>query len=81
MGTVGVQQIAFPDGSQAIEEERSEAHAGLYWVDTTNEENEVERFFSSELFQYDSRAAQKQSCILEPNWQSRYGLGFVGAPR
>ena len=42
--------VAWPTGEQAMEEERTERHAGLYWVDSPNEEDEIVRLFLPNYF-------------------------------
>lgn len=42
--------IGWLSGEQAIEEEQTERHAGLYWTDTHNEKNQTERLFLPNYF-------------------------------
>jgi tetratricopeptide (TPR) repeat protein len=42
--------IAWPTGEQAQEEERTEKHAGLYWIDILNEKQELVRLFLPNYF-------------------------------
>src|SRR5262249_55202486 len=42
--------IAWPTGEQALEEERSERHAGLYWVDLPDSKGETMRLFLPNYF-------------------------------
>src|SRR5437667_11548301 len=41
----GINGMAWPTGEQALEEERREKHAGLYWIDVQNEKRETVRLF------------------------------------
>lgn len=45
-----VDQITWPTEDQTVEEERTEAHAGLYWEDMPWKENETSRFFLPNFF-------------------------------
>jgi hypothetical protein len=42
--------IAWPTGEQALEEERTERHAGLYWIENPNEKGEIVRLFLPNYF-------------------------------
>lgn len=46
----GINAIAWPTGEQAMEEERTEKHAGLYWVDSSNNKGETTRLFLPNYF-------------------------------
>jgi tetratricopeptide (TPR) repeat protein len=46
----GVDGIALPTGEQAIEEERTEANRGLYWVDVPDGDGGVSRLFLPNYF-------------------------------
>jgi len=46
----GIISIAWPNGQQAQEEERTEEHAGLYWIDTPNDKGEAVRLFLPNYF-------------------------------
>lgn len=46
----GINGIAWPTGEQALDEERTEKHAGLYWVDVPNDKRETVRLFLSNYF-------------------------------
>jgi tetratricopeptide (TPR) repeat protein len=46
----GISGIAWPTGEQALEEERSENYAGLYWVDLPNDKGETVRLFLPNYF-------------------------------
>lgn len=46
----GINHIAWPTGEQAMEEERTEKHAGLYWTDALNEKRETVRLFLPNYF-------------------------------
>ena len=46
----GINSIAWPTGEQALEEERTEKHAGLYWVDVPNDNRETVRLFLPNYF-------------------------------
>ena len=46
----GINSIAWPTGEHALEEERTERHAGLYWIDTQNDKRETERLFLPNYF-------------------------------
>ena len=41
----GISGIAWPTGAQAMEEERTKSHAGLYWIDVPNDKGETVRLF------------------------------------
>jgi len=41
----GIDRISWPTGEQALEEERTEQHAGLYWIDMQSTMNETVRMF------------------------------------
>jgi Flp pilus assembly protein TadD len=45
-----LQGVAWMTGDQAMEEERTEAHGGLYWVDTPNEKQETVRLYLPNYF-------------------------------
>lgn len=45
-----ISSIALPTGEQAVEEERTERHAGLYWVDFPNDQGETVRWFLPNYF-------------------------------
>lgn len=49
-GAEGVKSIAWPTGEQAMEEERTEQHAGLYWKDVPNDKRETVRVFLPNYF-------------------------------
>jgi tetratricopeptide (TPR) repeat protein len=42
--------VAFPDGQSVVEEERTEAHAGLFWTDLTNQDGKTTRLFFPNYF-------------------------------
>jgi tetratricopeptide (TPR) repeat protein len=42
--------IAWPTGEQALDEERTERHGGLYWIDRPNEKGEMVRLFLPNYF-------------------------------
>ena len=46
----GVQGKAWPTGEQAATEERTEEHAGLYWVDVLNDTKEIVCLFLPNYF-------------------------------
>jgi len=46
----GINGIAWWTGEQAVEEKRTEKHAGLYWIDTQNEKGENVRLFLPNYF-------------------------------
>jgi len=46
----GINSIAWPTGAQALEEERTEKHAGLYWMDVPNDKGETVRMFLPNYF-------------------------------
>lgn len=46
----GISGIAWPTAEQALEEERSERHAGLYWVDLPDGKGETMRLFLPNYF-------------------------------
>ena len=46
----GISSIAWPTGEHALEEERTERHAGLYWRDTPNDKTEMVRLFLPNYF-------------------------------
>ena len=46
----GIKGMAWPTGEQALEEERTEKHAGLYWIDVPNERRETVRLFLPNYF-------------------------------
>ncbi|MBM3978214.1 MAG: tetratricopeptide repeat protein [Planctomycetes bacterium] len=46
----GISDIAWPTGAQALEEERTEKHAGLYWTDVPNDKRETVRLFLPNYF-------------------------------
>ncbi len=46
----GINSIAWPTGAQALEEERTEKHAGLYWIDVPNDKRETVRMFLPNYF-------------------------------
>ena len=48
--TNGIDSVAWPTGAQAIEEERTEKHGNLFWVDNPTENNEVVRLFLPNYF-------------------------------
>jgi len=48
--SAGIQNAAWPTGEQASAEERTEAHAGLYWVDMLNDKHETVRLFLPNYF-------------------------------
>lgn len=45
-----INSIAFPTGETAMEEERTEKHSGLYWIDEQNDKNETVRKFLPNFF-------------------------------
>jgi len=47
---VGVRSMAWPTGEQALEEERTEKHGGLYWIDVANDKKETVRLFLPNYF-------------------------------
>jgi tetratricopeptide (TPR) repeat protein len=48
--TVNIEMMAWPTGDQAMEEERTESHGGLYWVDHYNSEGKMTRLFLPNYF-------------------------------
>jgi tetratricopeptide (TPR) repeat protein len=49
--TEGIKSIALPTGKQAMEEEQqTEKHTGLYWIDERNDRNETVRLFLPNYF-------------------------------
>lgn len=46
----GINAIAWPTGQHAQEEERTEKHAGLYWIDAPNDKGESVRLFLPNYF-------------------------------
>ena len=46
----GISAIAWPTGELATEEERTEKHGGLYWVDSSNNKGETTRLFLPNYF-------------------------------
>ena len=46
----GISGIGTPTGKQAMEEERTEEHAGLYWIDVPNDKKETTRLFLPNYF-------------------------------
>lgn len=46
----GISGIAWPTGEQAMEEERTEKNAGLFWVDLPNNKGETTRLFLPNYF-------------------------------
>jgi tetratricopeptide (TPR) repeat protein len=46
----GIDSVAWPTGTQAMEEERTESHGNLYWVDNPNENGEIVRLFLPNYF-------------------------------
>jgi tetratricopeptide (TPR) repeat protein len=46
----GINSVAWPAGEQALEEERTEKHAGLYWIDVPNVKGETVRLFLPNYF-------------------------------
>ena len=46
----GFEQIAWPTGEQAVEEERTEEHDGLYWTSGKGEENSDVRLYLPNYF-------------------------------
>ena len=46
----GINRMAWPTGEQALEEERTEKHAGLYWIDMPNDKRETVRLFLPNYF-------------------------------
>ena len=46
----GISQVSWPTGEQAMEEERTENHAGLYWTDLQNDKSEACRLFLPNYF-------------------------------
>jgi len=46
----GINNIAFPNGEHALEEETTEKHAGLYWIDGLNDRKETVRLFLPNYF-------------------------------
>jgi len=46
----GINSSAWPTGEYALEEERTERHAGLYWIDTPNDKRETVRLFLPNYF-------------------------------
>jgi tetratricopeptide (TPR) repeat protein len=45
-----IEGMAWPTGEQAMEEERTEKHGGLYWVDRPNSEGKLTRLFLPNYF-------------------------------
>jgi tetratricopeptide (TPR) repeat protein len=48
----GISKLAFPTGEMAIDEERTERHAGLYWIDTKQKTNSTMRLLLPNYFNY-----------------------------
>jgi tetratricopeptide (TPR) repeat protein len=48
--TDGIKSVAWLTGAQAMEEEKTEKHAGLYWIDVSNENKEISRLFLPNYF-------------------------------
>lgn len=48
--TKGIDGIAWPTGEFALEEERTEKHAGLYWIDMRNNKERTDRLFLPNYF-------------------------------
>lgn len=46
----GINSMAWPTGEQALEEERTEKHSGLYWIDVPNDKRETVRLFLPNYF-------------------------------
>lgn len=46
----GIDSISWPTGAQAAEEERTERHAGLYWIDRKTTDGKVTRLFLPNFF-------------------------------
>lgn len=46
----GIKTVSWLTGEQALEEERYEHHAGLYWIDVLNEKNEMVRLLLPNYF-------------------------------
>ncbi len=46
----GINGIAWPTGEQALEEDRTEKHSGLYWIDVPNDKRETVRLFQPNYF-------------------------------
>jgi tetratricopeptide (TPR) repeat protein len=46
----GISGIALPSGEEAMEEERTEKNAGLYWIDLPNSTGETTRLFLPNFF-------------------------------
>lgn len=46
----GIKSAAFPTAETAMEEERTEKHSGLYWIDEQNDKNETVRKFLPNFF-------------------------------
>lgn len=57
----GIGSIAFPTGEQAMEEERSGAHAGLYWTDMENSKSETVRLFLPNYFNTFRESLRRES--------------------
>jgi tetratricopeptide (TPR) repeat protein len=57
----GVRSIAWPTGEQVIEEERTEKHGGLYWIDLPNDEKETVRLFLPNYFNTFRESLRKDS--------------------
>jgi len=47
---IDIGSVGWPTGEQAMEEERTEKHAGLYWVDFPMDNNETVRMFLPNYF-------------------------------
>jgi len=55
----GISSVAFPTGEMAIEEGRTERHAGLYWIDIQNKKGGTERLYLPNYFNTFREALRK----------------------
>ena len=46
----GIDSVTWPTGNQAAEEERTEEHGGLYWIDVASDKGETVRLFLPNYF-------------------------------
>ena len=53
--------MAWPTGEQALEEERTEKHGGLYWIDVANDKKETVRLFLPNYFNTFRESLRKDS--------------------
>ena len=64
----GVGAMAWLTGDEAVEEERTEKHGGLYWVDAPNEKQEIVRLFLPNYFN-----TYRESLRLDPAYANLTG--------